>query len=574
MPAPAGARVALKVNGQALPDDIAGLVVSAMFEQCRNLPDACVLVFRDNQHMVFDKVGATIGATIEAGISATDTADPVKIFKGEVTALEIEMSDGEVHSVIRGYDQSHRLNVARHADGFVNATFGDMVRKVATRAGLSVGDVDSSGGPLDVTGQFNRTDTEFLDWVERRSGNEYTVQDGKLVWRQRPKPSDSPIATLRGGQDVRRLRAGVVASGQVSKVTVTSWDMKNKQKISSEATPQAGVAAVGDTTPTSAAGKLGGPEHLVTSPVYGTKSQTDAAAKAVANDIASGMVQVEGVTDGRPDLAAGKIIELTELGPTFNGKYVLTAVRHQLDAVGTYTTAFTVSGSRDASLFGLTQGQPGGREVGLVPAVVTNNNDPENMGRVKLSFPWMSDSYESDWARCSAPGAGNKRGLVAVPEVNDEVLVGFEHGDMNRPYVLGGLFNGKDAPPDAANLAPNKSVDERIWMSRTGHKITMVDKQGAEQITIQTGDGNYVLTLDQNGKQLVITADQKITVSGQDIEITAKKGLKLTGNEVTITGQQKLSASAPQTQVEGQSKLDLTSTGQTTIKGTAGVAIN
>ena len=84
---------------------------------------------------------------------------------------------------------------------------------------------------------------------------------------------------------------------------------------------------------------------------------------------------------------------------------------------------------------------------GVVVGIVTDNDDPERLGRVKLRFPSLSADYESHWARVAAPGNGASRGTVWIPEVNDEVLVAFEGGDRQRPFVLGGLWNGKDTPP-------------------------------------------------------------------------------------------------------------------------------
>src|SRR5437899_1321842 len=87
------------------------------------------------------------------------------------------------------------------------------------------------------------------------------------------------------------------------------------------------------------------------------------------------------------------------------------------------------------------------RVQGLAVGIVTNNEDPENHGRIKVKFPWLADNHESDWARMAAPMAGNNRGAYFLPEVNDEVLVAFEHGSIDAPIIVGALWNGKDTPP-------------------------------------------------------------------------------------------------------------------------------
>ncbi|HEX2224158.1 MAG TPA: phage baseplate assembly protein V, partial [Thermoanaerobaculia bacterium] len=115
------------------------------------------------------------------------------------------------------------------------------------------------------------------------------------------------------------------------------------------------------------------------------------------------------------------------------------------------------------------------RIYGVVVGVVTNNQDPEGLGRVKLRLPWLSAQAESDWARVISPMAGGDRGLYALPEVDDEVLVAFEHGRAELPYVLGSLWNGKDKPPAANEDGKNKL---RVLKSRSGHRVRLDDTAG------------------------------------------------------------------------------------------------
>ncbi|MBU0960029.1 MAG: phage tail protein, partial [Proteobacteria bacterium] len=118
---------------------------------------------------------------------------------------------------------------------------------------------------------------------------------------------------------------------------------------------------------------------------------------------------------------------------------------------------------------------------GVVIGVVTNNEDPEGMGRVKVKFPWLSDEDESNWARVASPMAGKERGMYFLPEVDDEVLVAFEHGDMRFPYIIGSLWNGTEPPP-ASNDDGQNNV--RMIKSRSGHVISLTDEDGKEKIEI------------------------------------------------------------------------------------------
>ena len=116
-----------------------------------------------------------------------------------------------------------------------------------------------------------------------------------------------------------------------------------------------------------------------------------------------------------------------------------------------------------------------GRLYGVVFGIVTNNKDPEGLGRVKVKLPWMADELESNWARVVTPMAGAQRGIYFLPEVDDEVLVAFEHGSAEHPYVLGALWNGKDKPPESNSDGKNNT---RTIRSRSGHVIRLTDTAG------------------------------------------------------------------------------------------------
>ena len=177
---------------------------------------------------------------------------------------------------------------------------------------------------------------------------------------------------------------------------------------------------------------------------------------------------------------------------------------------------------------------------GLVIGIVSNNQDPDGQARVKVTFPWLSDSEESQWARIACFMAGENRGAFFLPEIGDEVLIAFEHGDINRPYVLGALWNGVDKPPGANEDGKNNL---RLLQSRSGHIIRLDDTEGSEKIEI----------LDKTGKNSVTwdTASNKITMSAdQDIEIKAAQGkilLQATEIEIKSSGNANIEASGNMT---------------------------
>ncbi len=192
------------------------------------------------------------------------------------------------------------------------------------------------------------------------------------------------------------------------------------------------------------------------------------------------------------------------------------------------------------------------RFYGVTIGIVTNNQDPDKLGRVKVKFPWLSEEEESGWARIVTPMAGNSRGLYLLPEVDDEVLVAFEHGVLEAPYVLGALWNGQDAPPEQNDDGEN---NKRTLKSRSGHIVRLDDTDGSEKIEI----------VDRSGKQSIVisTADNSITIrSEQDLTIQSDRGtLKLSADSIELTAQRAI-------KIESSGNLDAEASGQMTIKGT------
>jgi uncharacterized protein involved in type VI secretion and phage assembly len=174
---------------------------------------------------------------------------------------------------------------------------------------------------------------------------------------------------------------------------------------------------------------------------------------------------------------------------------------------------------------------------GVVVGIVTQNEDKDKLGRVKLKFPWLSDD-ESDWARITQLGAGPNAGAVFIPEVSDEVLVAFEHGDISRPYVIGSLYNGKDKPSLGDGLFNQGKVKRNGFVSRKGHKFVFFEDSGKSGIALITSDRKIKVSLNESNSEIHIECQGKVTIESQgDMKLSSKAGLSLeAGGSLEIKG--------------------------------------
>ena len=180
----------------------------------------------------------------------------------------------------------------------------------------------------------------------------------------------------------------------------------------------------------------------------------------------------------------------------------------------------------------------GGRWYGVYVALVSDIRDPNGLGRVKVTLPWSPDAsgarYEA-WARLATLMGGNNRGSWFIPDTNDEVLVAFEGGDPRHPYVVGGLWNGKDKPPESMDGAGNNQL--KVLRSRNGVKVTLDDHDGQEKLVLETPGGQKVTLKDgpgsikiedSNGNSIqletsgiTLSTSTKVTVNASQVEVSA-----------------------------------------------------
>ncbi len=568
----------VKVGGSALGPAALSRLEEVEVETSVHVPGMVLLRFIDDATAsILKGANITIGADIVVSSSGRTSATGKDLITAEVVSVEADFGAHGVHTLVRGYEKSHRLHLARHTKTFLNMTDSDIATQIAQDGGLTVGTVDSTSVTHEHVAQVDQTDWEFLVSRAREIGYEVGVSDGKFFFRKpveastapttdTPNTSAPPATELKWGANLLALDIRASGAGQAGTVTVRAWDPVNKQAITSDGTP-ASTEGSNQFSPSSMSSALGSATTLVVDRPVGVQAAADALASGLAAAVGSNFVECEGAATGDSSLNAGVAVRLSGVSDFFKGQYTLTRVRHTFGHDG-YVTHFEISGRRDRSLAGMTSssgtGTSSNATLGVVTGQVTQNGDSGHVGMVKIKFPWLDDKYESDWIRVAQLGAGPQSGAVWYPEKDDEVLVAFEFGDSRRPYVLSSLWNGQDQPLEGSGLFDSGKVKRRGFVSRKGHKLIFFDDGGKSGIGFLSSDGKLKLSLNETNGEIKIHAGGKVTIiteQGGDVKINSAGKL-----DVQTQGDTSIQATG-QVKLNGSGGVDIESSGQVKISG-------
>jgi phage protein D len=578
----------ITIDEQENPPELMEDILQVIVEESLHLPAMFTLVIQNDyqpggkkdkpwKHQSLLEMGKEVKIGFVA--STTGSQDFEKdnkgnIIEGEITAIEIHFSERtQAPIIIRGYDASHRLHRGRWNRSFQNVTDSDIVKKICNgEIGIPCGQIDESGTPHEYVFQNNQTNMEFFRERAARIGFELFVQDGKLNFR---KPKSEQNVELQWLKDLHNFRVRLSSAEQVKEVEVRAWDYKEKRAIVSNRQKEELITETengkGSETSTKFFKKSSiTPKLYVVDRPVGSPKEADAMAQAICDEVGGQYILADAKGEGNPQVRPGRVVELKDLGK-YSGKYYVTETRHSFQE-RVYTTEFSVRGLRGGNILN-TLSPPVRLNPGqtLLAGIVTNNQDPEGLGRVKVKFPALTEEHESHWARVVGHGIGPGRGNDCLPEINDEVLVGFEHGDIHRPYILGGVWNGKDQPPENINdSVQDGKVRLRTFQSRTGHKVQLSEEaKGASQAGVQLKSalGHSIQMKDTNKcVEIVTAAGHKIILDDEknQIEIITKGGntLCLDDKENNISMN-----SINTIKIEAKVGIDMSSTGPVIIRG-------
>jgi len=519
-------QIFVTVAGTELPVEVMDELYEVQLDNSLHLPDMCTLRLHDPNAEYTNQDLFKLGATLVVEAGDEEDRQKRKIFDGELLGMVPEYRDGTIVDLtVRGYDRSHRLHRGAKAKAYLGMTDSDIAGEIAGEHGLSA-DVDSSSPAHDHVYLDGQTHMEFLRDRARRIGYEVYVREKTLYFKKAESGSGSAIK-LEFGRELRSFRPVLSLGEQINEVRVKGWDVSQKKEIIGKATKGQAMPEIGQEGPGGdVAKKVFGDDASELTVLARVKNQAEAdtVAQAVLDQHSGAFVEAEGLCYGNYDIKPGGTVELSSLGNRFNGKYRVTRVTHIWDTHGDYLTRFTVSGRRPETMREMVMGEgPRPRQWNAMIGIVTNNKDPEDWGRVKVKLPWMDNDVDSWWARVAGAGGANQRGLYVLPEINDEVLVLFEQGDVNRPLVVAGLWNGQDAPVrPIGEVLKGSKVNQRIFQTRVGHYLLFQEEDHAS-IRVESAGGHVVLIDDDDKKiEITTTGGHKLVLDDNEKKIEAK----------------------------------------------------
>jgi hypothetical protein len=559
-------------------------LISTEVDSSMFVPSQFRLVFREIPEKVLLPAGLQLGTTVT--VTVTSGGAPTPLINAEVTSVETEYGPDGALTVVRGLDLSHRLMRGTATMAYPDMTASDVVLAVLGEAGVIPGEIVETSTVYEWLSQANVSPWVFIQQLANLENYvAYADTMGLFNFGPMPNPSEglppvmSYVQPPQGGQLVKgvnlvRLHSTVTGGEQVPAVTVTGYDPKMAAPVVGAAPgiPSTSLSLDPATLPAVVAGEFESPPFLDASRPVDSEGAAMTRARSIAADIAGSLVEMEGECQGNPAVLAGESISIGMAGMPFDGQYIVSSARHVFEPENDgYTTWFTVGGFRDRSTFALASGNSGVEAnrphiSGVVNGTVVDNMDDQNLGRVKVMFPWLAASYVSAWARTVQIGASEAgSGFLWVPEIGDEVLVGFDRGDIDHPYVLGNLYNGVVQPIPAPAI--DGVVANRRIASRMRHMIQFDDGPDALGITVQTGTQTCTIKLDDEEQAISIETMGQVTIQAGaegltinslgDVDITATGALSMTGASISVEGNIDASVSAPDITVSGDASVSV-----------------
>ncbi len=472
-------------------------------------------------------------------------------FIGIVTDVQIDNSIDGLNTVfLRASSPTVTMDGAAKNAHYHEKSASDIIGAIVGNYPITLGKLEKTSAKFKFDTQYRESDFDYIMRLATGSGMfaYYTGRDFNLS----PAHSDNTVE-LVWRENLGAFKVGLGTAPMEFKSNVYNYEQKKTYSQDSKSvSEQAALSDISRVSP-EASKKIYKNSGFSTAP----KTVEDAKSldKTLQNERRKAMGSMIRCTGQSivPEVVTGSCVKIGGMDK-LDGQYWVAGVRHIFDESGKYHNTFVCSPLDIAYPVkkeikkDLNAGEQAPEQISSIEAVsetkkkpavgvnvarVVDLNDPESLGRIKISYPWL-DSEQTAWVRLMVPHAGKDRGWYVLPELEDEVLVAYEHGSSDHPVILGCLYNKENSPMQEAVSDEN---DVKMFMTRSGNKITFNDKDGSEQILISQKDGKNQIVLDMSGPSISITTEGDVSVKGANINIEAEQGISLkAGGDIKLEG--------------------------------------
>lgn len=571
-------------DGEPLPDIVQ--VVSIETNHSTNrIPSAVITVLDGDMpnaaFPVADKGNFKPGTVVVISAGYDLTVKPV--FTGVVVRHSVRITgENDARLVIECRDPALAMTVGRKNANYVDKTDHDIIAAlIAAHAGLTAA-VDSTSITYKELVQYYVTDWDYM-LARAEANGMLVIVDGGKVTVAVPAPSTAPVLTITYGTDLIEFEAELDARSQLASVTATSWDLATLAVVEKSAKPQV-LTGQGDITSATLAEVLGAGDFCMQTPAPLDSAALTAWTRAQQARAALARIRGRVLFQGSALAKPGVVLTLAGVGDHFNGAIIASNVIHRIED-GNWTTevtfgmpaySFTEEHQLAAPLASGWTAGVAGLHVGLVLKL---DADPEGHYKIQVSVPVMKAATAGVWARLSTYYGSAGFGAFVIPEIGDEVILGFFNNDPSCPVILGSLYSSKHVPPYELTAANNfKALVTRSKLKMEfddDKKVITFITPGNNKVVI-SDDTRSILLQDQNSnkvelspsgilldspKDITIKAGGKVAISAvQNVEVTAQMDVKAAGLNINHNASIGFVA-------KGGATAELSATGQTTVKG-------
>jgi len=472
-------------------------------------------------------------------------------FIGVVTDVQLENSIGELNTVLlSAASPTIAMDGAAKNAHYNDITQGDIISSLVSSYPVTVGNIESTEGTLKFDTQYRETDYDYIMRLAGSAGK-FAYYDGKEF--NLTSANSSKLLDLKWRENLGVFRVGLGTAPMEFKSDVYNYEQKKTYSQDSKSiSQQAALSEISKTSP-EASKKIFKDSSFSSSAKNVEDTQMlDKSLKNEREQAMASMIRCVGQSIV-PAVAVGSCANIMGMD-SLDGQYWVKGVRHIFDDSGKYHNIFSCTpldiaypakktvlpdlGAEEKQINAVTSSQivkevKEKRVSGLQVARVVDLDDPEKLGRVRVSYPWL-DSEQTAWVRMAVPHAGKDRGWYTLPEIDDEVLIGFVYGDTNFPVALGCVYNKENAPMQEAISSEN---DVKMFMTRGGNKIVFNDKDGKEQIVISQKDKKNQIVMDISGPSISISTEGDISIKGSNLSVEADNGITMkAGSDIKLEG--------------------------------------